>query len=67
VAECCRIVLISSTPTSFVVFMAGSPSEFWVGYEGGEIVWLGWGVARVVLWLYRQLVLVILVMRAAAK
>ena len=62
-AECCRIVLISSTPTSFVVFMAGSPSEFWVGYEGGEIVWLGWGVARVVLGLYGQLVLVVLVVR----
>ena len=48
-AECCRIILISSTPTSFVVFVACCPSELWVGYKGGEIVWYRWGVVTVVL------------------
>ena len=48
-AECCRIVFIPSTPTPFVVFMAGCSPQFWVGNEGGEIVWLRWGVVGVVL------------------
>ena len=58
--EGCWVVLISSTPTSFVVFMACCPSELWVGYEGGEIVWYRWGVITVVLRVDWLSVLVIL-------
>ena len=66
-AEGCRVISISSTPTSFVVFMACCPSELWVGYKGGEIVWDRWGVVTVVLGLDWLSVLVILMSRSETR